>query len=214
MICYSKPSADQYSEICLNLMELSQHAISHLKFLKLNHQCFHVLILRYGAVRGKCDVSIALVCLLSSPVSQSSRSYSLFTLLIILSFSCRSRSYYSNLVVIKSIPSLKEFNWFSSLIWLYFVFSHIWKTYFISSNFIIQLSRITTQSSGFKDSVKTSVFVVFAIESSNLGSLCLFESSPSLDLLLKPRFFPVSFYKFSNNFQQQQQFKLKRYVQN
>ena len=125
MICYSKPSADQYSEICLNLMELSQHAISHLKFLKLNHKCFHVLILRYCAVRGKCDVSIALVCLLSSPVSQSSRSYSLFILPIILSFSCRSRSYYSNLVVIKSIPSLKEFNCFSPLIWLFCFFTHL-----------------------------------------------------------------------------------------
>ena len=53
----------------------------------------------------------------------------------------------------------------------------------------MQLQRIATQSSDYKNSVKTSVFAVFAIESSKLDFLSLFESSPLLDLLLKSRFF-------------------------
>ena len=53
----------------------------------------------------------------------------------------------------------------------------------------MQLQRIATQSLDYKNSVKTSVFVVFAIELSKLDSLGLFESSPLLDLLLKSRFF-------------------------
>ena len=62
------------------------------------------------------------------------------TFILILSFSSCSCSYSSNLLVIKSIASLNEFNWLLPLIWLSFVFSQIWRSFFISSsNFFMQL---------------------------------------------------------------------------
>ena len=48
-----------------------------------------------------------------------------------LSFFCRSRTYSSKVLVIKSIASLNEFNWLSPLIWLSFVFF----THQLSSSF-------------------------------------------------------------------------------
>ena len=82
---------------------------------------------------------IALVCLLSPAVSQSFcwfTTISLFIPSITLSFSCRSRSYLPDLLVIKSTDLLKDFNWLLSLIWLWFVISHICRTFSIScSNF-------------------------------------------------------------------------------
>ena len=191
MVSYSKPSSDQYNEFCLNLVELSQYAFSRLRFLKLTDQCFHVHLLRYRAERGNCDVSIAFVYLLMlSTVFSFMLTILLLTAPIILYFSCRSRSYSSNLLVIKSIAPLNEFNWLLPLIWL-LLFFHTSGELFSSllSTFSCNYKELLHSLLTSKDSVKASVFVAFAVESSKLDSLGLFESSPSLDLLLKSPFF-------------------------
>ena len=191
MVSYSKPSSDQYNEFCLNLVELSQYAFSRLRFLKLTHQCFYVHLLRYRAERGNCDVSIAFVYLLMlSTVFSFMLTILLLTAPIILYFSCRSRSYSSNLLVIKSIAPLNEFNWLLPLIWL-LLFFHTSGELFSSllSTFSCNYKELLHSLLTSKDSVKASVFVAFAVESSKLDSLGLFESSPSLDLLLKSPFF-------------------------
>ena len=123
---------------------------------------------------------IALVCLLSPAVSQSFcwfTTISLFIPSITLSFSCRSRSYLPDLLVIKSTDLLKDFNWLLSLIWLSFVISHICRTFSIScSNF----------SYNYRDFLHS----VYRIRNklSQLNFLCLFGSSRSLDLQPKSHF--------------------------
>ena len=133
-------------EIVLNLVELSQNTISHLKFLKLNHQCFHVLFHQYCAVRDNCEVKIALVYLtiLSSfSIFSFILTMSLFIVYIISSFSCHSRSYSSSLLVIKSIASFKEINWFLPIISLSFVFFTYLENFF---HLYFQLFHATTKN--------------------------------------------------------------------
>ena len=63
----------------------------------------------------------------------------------------------------------------------YFVYSLLFLLFVLSIFFFKQLWRIATQSSDFKNSVKTPEPVALVIKSSKQDSLCLFDSSLSLD---------------------------------
>ena len=69
---------------------------------------------------------------------------SLFILSTVLSFSCHSHSYSSNLLVIKPIASHKEFNWLLPLIWLPCVFLHIWRTFLFFQLFHVTIKNCYT----------------------------------------------------------------------